>query len=239
MSTGEQPFPETELADFDDSKVLLIQTGERLFAERGIEGASLREIASAAGHGNNNAVRYHFGSKQGLIQAIFRYRVMQMEPVRAQLLSKLEAEGLLADARSLLELIALPYFTLRAPDGTFSYPAFILQYLLQYRPKGVRHAADEAGALSPALNRAQELLRARIYYLDPDTVERRILNGMIVFIGAIINAENLEPKLNREKYHAMIDDTLDQIVASLVLPRQTKQSFIMHDPAIFGRIAPA
>lgn len=239
MSTDEQSVPDNELADFDDSKILLIQTGERLFAERGVEGASLREIASVAGHGNNNAVRYHFGSKQGLIQAIFRYRVTQMEPVRAQLLAKLEAAGLLADARSLIELITLPYFTLRAPDGTFSYPAFMLQYLLQYRPKGVRHAADEAGALSPALNRAQELLRARIYYLDPETTDRRILNGMIVFIGAIINAENLKPKLDLEQYRAMIDDTLDQIVASLVIPRRTKQSVIMHDPAIFQRIGPA
>lgn len=210
-------FSQAEAVETVDSRVQLILAGERLFAERGMEGASLREIASAAGHGNNNAVRYHFGSKEGLMQAIFHHRVLQMEPVRARLLARLEADGLLTDARSLLELIALPYFTLRASDGRFSYPAFMLQYLLQYRPRGVRHMADEAGALSPALNRAQELLRARINYLSPETADRRIRHAMIAFVTAIIGAENTMPKLSMHQYRDVIDDTMSHIVASLVL----------------------
>lgn len=214
----------TELAD---SKIQLILAGEKLFAERGIEAASLREIASAAGHGNNNAVRYHFGSKQGLIQAIFRHRVVQMEPVRARMLEQIEAKGLTSDPRSLLEVISLPYFTLRAADGTFSYPAFMLQYLLYHRPRGVRHTADEAGALSPALNRAQELLRARIGYLDPDTVDRRILQSMLTFVTAVIGAENVVPRLSEATYRSVIDDTLAQIVASLVLQQHKPQANLL------------
>lgn len=217
----------TDSIDFAHSKVQLILAGEKLFAERGVEGGSLREIASAAGHGNNNAVRYHFGSKQGLIQAIFRHRVVQMEPVRARLLTRLEARGLLNDPRSLLELITVPYFTLRAADGTLSYPAFMLQYLLYHRPRGVRHTADEAGELSPALNRAQELLRARIGYLSPDTADRRILHAMITFITAVIGAENIVPSLSPRQYRELLDDTLDQMVASLVLQqRKDEESFL-------------
>ncbi|MCX7283194.1 MAG: TetR family transcriptional regulator [Novosphingobium sp.] len=225
--------------DTADSKVQLILAGEKLFAERGVEAASLREIASAAGHGNNNAVRYHFGSKLGLIQAIFSYRVAQMEPVRAHLLAKLEAEGLLADARSLLELIMLPYFTLRAPDGTFSYPGFMLQYLLYYRPKGVRHVADEVGALSPALNRAQSLLRARVSYLDYETADRRILHAMLAFIAAVINAENQKPRLTAERYRALIDDTISHIEAALIVPQQIRRNTISADALIAPRIGPA
>lgn len=212
MSAHEENHP----ADTVDSKVQLILAGEKLFAEQGVEGASLREIAVLAGHGNNNAVRYHFGSKQGLVQAIFRHRVVQMEPVRAKLLARLEESDLGTDARALIEVICLPYFTLRGPDGTFSYPAFMLQYLLYYRPKGVRHTADEAGALSPALNRAQELLRTRIGYLRPDIADRRILHSMITFVTAVIGAENTKPKIARDQYCALIDDTLNQIVAALV-----------------------
>lgn len=214
----------TEPVDAADSKIQLILAAEKLFAERGVEAASLREIASAAGHGNNNAVRYHFGSKQGLIQAIFQHRVVQMEPVRARLLAQIEAKGLVTDARSILELITLPYFTLRAPDGTLSYPAFILQYLLYHRPRGMRHTADEAGALSPALNRAQELLRARISYLTPDTADRRILHAMITFVTAIIGAEIAKPQLSPDQYRNVIDDTLNQMVASLVLQDRNKSA---------------
>lgn len=218
---------EADSADLVDSKVQLILAGEKLFAERGVEAASLREIAAAAGHGNNNAVRYHFGSKQGLIQAIFRHRVVQMEPVRARLLLRLEAAGLENDARSIVELITLPYFSLRAADGTFSYPAFMLQYLLYHRPRGVRHTADEAGALSPALNRAQQLLRTRLNYLSPETADRRILHSMITFVTAVICAENLTPRLSPEGYREVLDDTLDQIVAALVLQdRRIETNFL-------------
>ena len=51
---------------FGQAKVRLITAGETLFAERSIESVSLREIAIAAGNGNNNAVQYHFGGKDGL-----------------------------------------------------------------------------------------------------------------------------------------------------------------------------
>jgi AcrR family transcriptional regulator len=220
---------EGAVADAGDSKVQLILAGEKLFAEQGVEAASLREIATLAGHGNNNAVRYHFGSKQGLVQAIFRHRVVQMEPVRAKLLARLEEAGLDSDARAIIEVICLPYFTLRGADGTFSYPAFMLQYLLYYRPKGVRHTADEAGALSPALNRAQELLRTRIGYLPPDIADRRILHSMITFVTAIIGAENRKPKTTQQEYRTLIDDTLNQIVAALVLQNSPPGATLVAD----------
>lgn len=211
------PLAEALANDTADSKVQLILAGEKLFAEQGVEGASLREIAALAGHGNNNAVRYHFGSKQGLVQAIFRHRVVQMEPVRARLIERLVERNLTTDARAIIEVICLPYFTLRASDGTFSYPAFMLQYLLYYRPRGVRHTADEAGALSPALNKAQELLRKRLDYLPPDISDRRILHAMITFVTAVIGAENTKPGINEDQYCSIIDDTFNQIVAALVL----------------------
>ncbi len=222
-------FHEVTPVETADSKVQLILAGERLFAERGVEAASLREIAVAAGHGNNNAVRYHFGSKQGLVQAIFRHRVVQMEPVRAQLLARIQAANLVADTRSIFEVIVLPYFTLRAADGTFSYPAFILQYLLYHRPKGIQHTADEAGSLSSALNTAHHLLRSRIGYLAPEIVEGRILHAMITFVTAIISAENAVPKLSTEQYLAYIDDTIDQAVASMVLQNSPRNATLMRE----------
>lgn len=57
--------------EFDETKIRLILVGEALFAERSIESVSLREIAVGAGNRNNNAVQYHFGDKDGLVQAIF------------------------------------------------------------------------------------------------------------------------------------------------------------------------
>ena len=57
------------------SALRLVLAAERLFALHGIDGVSLRQIASEAGSANNSAVHYHFGSKEGLIGAIFRLSV--------------------------------------------------------------------------------------------------------------------------------------------------------------------
>lgn len=218
-----------------DSKRSLILAGERLFASRGVEGASLREIATAAGHGNNNAVRYHFGSKEGLIQAIFRYRVAQLEPLRRRLMAVIDEKGLTGDARSLLEVIALPHLTLRNEEGKFPYAAFLLQYLLHYRPRGMIHAADELGAISASLNRAMSLLRARLFYLSNDTVDRRIMAMTALFLSVLINTENQVPTPSPEVFKDLIDDTLCQMVASVITPISRLPHFL--DESFFPLLA--
>jgi len=47
----------------------LLEAARRVFASKGFAGASIREITSAAG-ANLGAVTYHFGSKQGLYDAV-------------------------------------------------------------------------------------------------------------------------------------------------------------------------
>jgi AcrR family transcriptional regulator len=52
----------------------MILAAEQPFAENGVDGVSLREIAVAAGQRNNSAAQYHFGTKQGLVEAVFDYQ---------------------------------------------------------------------------------------------------------------------------------------------------------------------
>lgn len=58
------PFP--DLSTRDRLKV----TARRLFAERGIEGVTIRDILSAAGEKNGASISYYFGSKDELIREI-------------------------------------------------------------------------------------------------------------------------------------------------------------------------
>ncbi|MFG1925307.1 TetR/AcrR family transcriptional regulator [Cryptosporangium sp. NPDC048952] len=50
----------------------ILSTAERLFAERGLNNVSNRQVSEAAGQGNNAAVSYHFGTKTDLVRAIIR-----------------------------------------------------------------------------------------------------------------------------------------------------------------------
>jgi AcrR family transcriptional regulator len=90
-----------------DTRQQLILAAERLFAERGIEGVSLREINLAAKQRNTSAAHYHFGSKDALIDAIFEYRRAEIGRRRDEILDALEQSGRL-DARSLAEALVMP-----------------------------------------------------------------------------------------------------------------------------------
>jgi AcrR family transcriptional regulator len=71
------------------ARELLIETAERMFAEPGIHGVSLREIGFAAGERNNGGTRYHFGDTAGLVVAIVERRSAD---VNARWLELLDAE---------------------------------------------------------------------------------------------------------------------------------------------------
>ena len=60
-------------------RAALIDAAERLFAERGSDGVSLREITSAAGATNASAVQYHFGDRRGLVRAVLAKHEVEID----------------------------------------------------------------------------------------------------------------------------------------------------------------
>src|ERR1700689_677128 len=54
-----------------DTRTRILDAAERLFAERGFRGTSVRAITALAG-ANLAAVGYHFGSKAELVAAVIR-----------------------------------------------------------------------------------------------------------------------------------------------------------------------
>jgi AcrR family transcriptional regulator len=68
--------------DATDTREALIRAGERRFAADGIAGARLADIVRDAGQGNDSAVGYHFGSRQGLLRAIVERHVATMDEHR-------------------------------------------------------------------------------------------------------------------------------------------------------------
>lgn len=52
------------------TRLSLLRTAEALFQEKGLEAVSLREISAAARQKNHSAAGYHFGSKEGVVDAV-------------------------------------------------------------------------------------------------------------------------------------------------------------------------
>ena len=66
----------------------LISAAERLFATRGIDGVSLREVTRAAGQRNTTALQYHFGDREGLLRALVEKHMDDVAADRAEFLDR-------------------------------------------------------------------------------------------------------------------------------------------------------
>lgn len=215
MSRIANGLEEAEAIESLDGKTRLILAGERLFAKGGVNGASMREIASQAGQGNHAAVQYHFGSREGLVRAIFDYRMEQMEDARGAMLRDAEEGGRLKDARTILEIILLPQLDLHDADGNHSYASFLSQYLLQSRSP---EFGDFSGSEPPNLTRALQLLRERVDYLPPYVAQRRLISISLMFLNILMRHHGTDELAFGETFEDALEDTMEQIVAVMCMP---------------------
>ena len=79
------PLAKPELSTQDR----ILNSAERLFSERGIDGVSLREITTDSGV-NSASLHYHFGSKIAVLERIFELRAAPIAEERERLLSQLK-----------------------------------------------------------------------------------------------------------------------------------------------------
>ena len=98
-----------------DTKTRILDTAERLFAQKGFDAVSLRNIIASA-KVNLAAVHYHYGSKQALIYAVIARR---LRPINEERLAKLAEARANAGRRpvkleNVLECLFRPLFRVQA-----------------------------------------------------------------------------------------------------------------------------
>ncbi len=156
---------------------------ERLFATDGINGASLRQIAAEAGSSNNSAVHYHFGSKQGLIAAIFQYRLPQIISERRMLAARCDPD----DLRSRFEAHFLPVLTMaEATDNHY------VSFVEQIQRMDLTAAGDLLDLPADGLRSNEEFrqdLHHLLAHLDEPIRERRIDEGQLLCLHAAADRE--------------------------------------------------
>src|SRR5437867_5639261 len=102
------------------TKQKILDTAERLFAQKGYAATSMRQIISKAGV-NLAAIHYHFGSKEELLDEIVQRKA---GPVNAERLALLEAAKEAANGRPLkveeiLEALLRPMVTVASQNEQF------------------------------------------------------------------------------------------------------------------------
>ncbi|MCG2840341.1 TetR/AcrR family transcriptional regulator [Sandaracinobacter sp. RS1-74] len=192
----------------------LLPVAEALFAARGIDNVSLREIAVAAGSKNNNVVQYHFGTKEKLLHAIFKWRVTQMEARRGEMLAQAQAQGLMGDTGALLEIICLPHLEVTDEQGHHPYTAFVIQYAQHSWRADETGDWTEGGRIGPNLHRANSALLEALAPLRRDVARARIQLSNFLFLSAIIRWDQQGSALD-SGFSIFLNDALRAAKAAL------------------------
>ncbi len=199
-----------------DSRTKMILVGEALFAKGGIDGVSLRQVAAKAGQGNHHAVQYHFGTREGLVQAIFDYRMGQMDRHRLEMIEQARRDGTIDDPRTIADVIFLPQLSVVGQLGDHSYANFLGQYLLR---NSDAEFGRFGGNLPEGLSQALDLLRAKLHFLTDGAAQRRLITACFMFLNMLaVYTRDLESGRSSEDFDEAIEDTMRQIVAALYLP---------------------
>ncbi len=108
----------------DATRQRILKAAERLFAKRGIDAVSIRDITDAA-KVNTASIHYHFGSKSGLVDAMLARWAGQLVARRGQLLDAIE-ELPKPRVRDVVEVLVWPMVELGGPRrGGGGYVGFL------------------------------------------------------------------------------------------------------------------
>ncbi|WP_018179392.1 TetR/AcrR family transcriptional regulator [Jongsikchunia kroppenstedtii] len=111
----------------------LLAAAEDLYAARGVDGVSLREIQRASGVKNAAAMQYHFGDRAGLLTALLDRHNRDIEQRRHALLDSYEAAGV-SDIRAVAEALVLPVAAKLSDDGGDAYLRIYADLLNRRQP---------------------------------------------------------------------------------------------------------
>lgn len=193
-----------------DAATHLKQVALRLFAERGIDGVTLRQIAEAAGQRNHAIVGYYFGSKEALVRELIIDGARRIDERRNAWLDACEAAGGPASVREVVEGLIRTSLDDAADAGEESYNRFVVLVTMAHR----RFFME---ALGDRWNRGYQRALAHLRRLMPpmsDAQKNQRFLFMGSAMGAIIAARESE-LADRSREHPMWES--DAILAHAAL----------------------
>ncbi|MEL6956012.1 MAG: TetR family transcriptional regulator [Pseudomonadota bacterium] len=116
-----------------DTKAALIRAAERLFAEKGLGGVSVRDITVAAGARNQSALHYHFGGMEPLIKEVFAHRFRAIEEQRIKRLAEIDEAGKSRDIFALMQAGIAPLLEACLDEDGRLYARFSVQLMTDPR----------------------------------------------------------------------------------------------------------
>lgn len=195
---------------------------QRLFALRGIDGVSIRDIVSAAGQRNNASLHYHFGSKEALIGELLLDGAKKIDANRQAMIDVMLTSGVPYDVRAVLEALVRPVSQL-TEDGEngSTYIRFVANLQMNHRGFFRTTIGNRWNA---GYRRCVEMLREILSDVPAALLEQRI-SMMGIYSNAIFAAKEaaLDEAHSTNRFWTPVH-TLENIIDTLQAVLQCKPS---------------
>ena len=195
-----------------DAVGALKRAAMKLFAERGVDGVTVREIASAAGQKNHGAVGYHFGSKAELIRALVVDGAQLIDARRQGELARFAADGGEPALEDVVGTLVYPSIGLAGPGEEECYNRFVVLFAMAHRDQFMEALA---GRWNTGFQACIKLLRGHMRHLPPRQQTERIV-FIESYLGAVLAAR--ETRLADDtRAHSIwsTTDVLDHLVHTI------------------------
>lgn len=155
--------------DTERTRLKIIKKAEKLFASKGIDGVTMAEVNRASGQKNSSAAAYHFGTKEGLLDAILDRHSTRMEQRRQVLLANIDD----TDVDQVIDVLVRPLVEkLDDRDGGLEFLRINSQLMTsaQYRKLRERRIRK-----LPQVQKAQTLLASLLPDMGKQEREARMM----------------------------------------------------------------
>lgn len=212
------------------TKQRLRLAGERLFAREGIHRVRLREINELAGQRNPSALHYHFGSRDGLVNAILLAHQAAMDEALKPRLDEMESGATPNGIREIVQATVGPLAAELKSESGRDFLRIIPQ-VLDTVSLNVRGGAPPPGAGSIQPGRTLALLDRRIEHL-PEGLRRERLVAYVLILTSLMaeRAQLVESgvatSLDHEQFVTHVTDVLTSVLGgpSTVTPYPRPES---------------
>jgi AcrR family transcriptional regulator len=205
------PLAKPELSTQDR----ILNSAERLFSERGIDGVSLREITTDSGV-NSASLHYHFGSKIAVLERIFELRAAPIAEERERLLSQLKTNR---QGRPKVEDVLYAFLrpALESQETADGDSFRMLRARLAFEREEVRRRV-----LDKAFNRSSQMALQALPHLDAQELHWRfhfLLGSMVYTMAYPGRIESLsDEKIDTRNWQKALDRLVAFAAAGLRAP---------------------
>jgi AcrR family transcriptional regulator len=208
------------------TRELFICAAQQLYADRSIDSVSLSEITVAAKQKNRNALQYHFGNREGLLQAILNRHSNVMHQLRQQ---------------TIIDIMHLPYSSAEASARILIMP--VGEYI-KANPEAVAYVKilSQLAALNSELvnpnspkqlsfqdeSELKKIMGHAFSHLHPVEAQRRLFLVVSITFHAIADISRAQERSNTapvlKNHDAMFDQLVSAIAALIGAPAVSNQA---------------